>query len=78
VDLLIERPGGVAIVEIKSAAAVAPSFFDGLAYYRTLAKTARLHVDAFLVYGGSREHEHAAGLALPWNRLDRIAAAGEK
>jgi len=71
VDLLIERPDGVSLVEMKSASTVDRSFFDGLSYYKKLAPGA-LKMASFVVHGGEQTRDHAAGTALPWHTLDTI------
>jgi hypothetical protein len=67
VDLVIERPAGEALVEVKSGATVASEFFRGIEYWKTNAVAPE--TPAFLIYGGDEDENRAAATIVSWRRL---------
>jgi len=64
VDLLVDGPGGLLPVEIKSGATVPSDAFRGLDHWRTLAGDPESR--ALLVYGGDRRHRRRGVEIRPW------------
>jgi len=58
IDLLIEKPGSLYPVEIKSAQTINPGFFDNLLYYNRLSG----NTGATLLYGGSESQNRSNGI----------------
>jgi len=70
VDYLLERPGGLVPVEIKSGETVQRSMFDGLEYWSRL--TGNENDAGFLVYGGREDQHRAHGRVLGWRSLGQL------
>jgi uncharacterized protein len=70
VDCIIEGADKLYPVEIKSSQTKAIQFFDGLNYYRRLAKTKSKK--SFVVYGGKEKADTKYGLMLPWDDMDEL------
>ena len=70
VDCIIDTAGKLYPVEIKSSHTKSLHFFDGLNYYRTLAKTKSKQ--SFVVYGGKEKVDTKDGLMLPWDEMDEL------
>jgi predicted AAA+ superfamily ATPase len=70
VDCIIEARGKLYPVEIKSSHTKSIHFFDGLNYYKTLAKAKSKK--SFVVYGGKEKVETKDGLMLPWNVMEEL------
>ncbi len=70
VDCVIDNNTGLYPVEIKSGQTKSPHFFDGVNYYRSLAKTKSKK--GMVVYGGKDILTTADGLLLPWNKMDAL------
>lgn len=68
VDLLLQKPQGTEIVEIKSTQTIMPELFKGLNYYSSLEKEVKL--TKTLVYTGSVRQNRSAAQVLPWNEID--------
>ena len=73
VDLVIEQPDNVALVEAKSSATASSSLFNG-------TKRVRQHIghlfrscDVAVVYGGDEFQEHADGRLIPWRMLRAVS-----
>lgn len=71
VDLVIEHPSGLSLVEAKSAATPSSSLLAGAR--RVRGHLAERHPDAGVVcvYGGDDPQERSDGLLVPWHRLHR-------
>ncbi|MXW16333.1 MAG: DUF4143 domain-containing protein [Gemmatimonadetes bacterium] len=73
VDLVIERPGGLTLVEAKSAATPSSSLFHR-------AERVRRHFrggdapDVVVVYGGDERQERGAGMLVPWQEAGVVGA----
>ena len=69
VDLVIEHPSGLSLVEAKSAATPSSSLLAGAR--RVRGHLAELHPDAdtICVYGGDDPQERSDGPLVPWHRL---------
>jgi len=73
VDLVIERSGGLTLVEAKSAATPSSSLFRG-------AERVRRHFrdvdppDVIVVYGGEERQERGAGMLVPWQEAGVVGA----
>jgi len=70
VDCIIESAGNLYPVEIKSSLTKSPHFFDGLNYYKNLAKPALLK--SYVVYRGNEKVSTKNGTLLPWNNLGEL------
>ncbi len=69
VDLMVERPSGVTLVEAKSAQTPSASLFDRARRVQRHLNEASLSCDATVAYGGDAPQEREAGRLIPWNRL---------
>ncbi len=70
VDCIIENAGKLYPIEIKSSQTKSMHFFDGLNYYRGLAKLKSKK--SFVVYGGKEKADTKDGLMLPWDAMDEL------
>lgn len=64
VDLLIQKPKSVEVVEIKATQTIMPDLFKGLNYFENLAEYDNLKKT--LVYGGNEYQQRSAGSVVPW------------
>ncbi len=69
IDILLDRGATVAPVEVKSAATIADSFFDGLTYYRNLNAQSE---SGTLVYGGTGNQTRRGHQVIDFRSLDQI------
>jgi len=78
VDLVIESPEVVHLVEVKSGATIARDFFDALRKLGEAATAAHPTVPVlrWVVYGGDAEQRRTDATALPWRDVARILAVG--
>ena len=70
VDCIIESGKKLFPIEIKSSHTKSIHFFDGLSYYKGLAKAKSKK--GFVVYGGKEKMDTKDGLLLPWNEMDEL------
>jgi uncharacterized protein len=70
VDVILESGNHLVPIEIKSSQTKSLHFFDGLKYYKNLAKAKSKN--GFVVYGGKDGIITSDGEILPWNKLDNI------
>ena len=70
VDLLLENPTELIPVEIKSGQTVNSDFFTGLEDWLTLAQPSQPR--AWLVYGGSENHQRKNTRVLSWRNLPAL------
>lgn len=71
VDVVVERPDGLTLVEVKSAQTASESLLDGARRVRgLLARTVR-RCDVIAVYGGDAPQERTDGKIVPWSALHR-------
>ena len=70
VDLLMETTNQLIPVEIKSSQTVNADFFKGLEDWLTLAQPRRPR--AWLVYGGSEDHQRKTTRVLSWRHLPAL------
>ena len=70
VDVILESSNQLTPVEIKSSQTKSTHYFDGLAYYKTLAK--EKSKKGFVVYGGNETLKLKTGTLLPWNNMDEL------
>lgn len=64
IDVLLDLGPNLVPLEIKSAQTVASDFFDGIKYWKELAK--RPEGPAALVYGGDRAFQRSGVVVYPW------------
>lgn len=64
VDLLLEKPRQIEIIEIKATRTVIPDLFKGLHYFSALMPDG--NVEKTLVYGGSENQQREAGTVVSW------------
>ncbi len=69
VDLVIERPQQVTLVEAKSAETASSSLFAGARRVRRHLDDASRECDVVVVYGGDRGQRRTEGRLTPWRRL---------
>jgi len=70
VDLLVDHPGQLTAIELKSGATIAADFFKGLNYFAAVNTTPTNKV---LVYGGTQEQQRSDGTMIrPWNKLEGL------
>jgi uncharacterized protein len=70
VDIIIESGHHLVPVEVKSSQTKSLHFFDGLKYYKNLAKTKSKQ--GFVVYGGKDGITTSDGEMLAWNNLNNL------
>ena len=70
VDFVLESPGGVVGLEIKSSKSVAPSDCAGLRALSETVKGGRKFLRGAVLYGGDKPRALGGGIyALPWSKL---------
>ena len=69
VDLVIERPQQVTLIEAKSAETASSSLFAGARRVRRHLDDASRDCDVVVVYGGDRGQRRTEGRLTPWRRL---------
>ena len=70
VDCIIESEGKFWPVEIKSSQTKSIHFFDGLNYYRSLAKLKSKQ--SFVVYAGKEKLITKNGFLIPWDSMEEL------
>ncbi|MDE0701868.1 MAG: ATP-binding protein [Acidimicrobiaceae bacterium] len=69
VDLLVERPTGLALVETKAAATPSSRLLDAPRRIRRHLAEAHRNVDAYVVYGGDEMQRRSDGVVIPWHEF---------
>ncbi len=69
VDIVIERPTGLALVETKAAATPSSQLLDAPRRVRQHLAETRPNTDAFVVYGGDDTQNRSDGTIIPWHKL---------
>ena len=69
IDLVIEQPDRITLVEAKSAATASASFFDGAKRVRRHFSELSRPCDVAVAYGGDQFQERADGRLIPWRML---------
>jgi hypothetical protein len=70
VDVIIETASQLVPIEIKSSQTRSLHFFDGINYYKNLAKAKSRK--GFAVYGGKETVDTKDGMILPWNKIEEL------
>ncbi|MBS0185871.1 MAG: hypothetical protein JSS34_05970 [Proteobacteria bacterium] len=55
-------------IEVKSSQTISSSFFEGLLYWKNLAKEEK----GYLIYAGEKEESRSNFSLLPWNKVEVI------
>ena len=71
VDLVIERPDGLILLEVKSTETPSASVFRGTERVRGHFPHGTVH-DAAVVYGGEEDQQRTAGRLIPWRTLGTV------
>ena len=69
VDLIIEHPSSVTLVEAKSSQTPSSSLFDGARRVRRHLVDSSLPCDVVVAYGGDQYQNRAHGRLIPWDRV---------
>ena len=69
VDLVIEHPSSVTLVEAKSSQTPSSSLFDGARRVRRHLVDSSLPCDVVVAYGGDQYQNRAHGRLIPWDRV---------
>ena len=69
VDLVVETPERLTLVEAKSARTASPGLFDGLRRVSDRITQPSRPCDGFLVYGGEESLTRSDAKLVPWSRL---------
>ena len=72
-DLVIEEPDGLTVIEAKSAATPSSSLLDGVKRVRPHLQDLRPRWDASVVYGGDDRQERSDGRLVPWRLVRSVA-----
>ena len=73
VDLVIEQPSGLTLIEAKSSQTQSSSLFSGaLRVQRNLA-AASLPIEIAVIYGGSESQVRSVGRLIPWDSVHEAA-----
>ena len=70
VDLVVEKPQEIEIVEIKATRTIMPNLFKGLNYFASLETNTKL--TKTLVYGGNEHQMRSVAQVLPWSEVCTI------
>lgn len=71
VDLVIEQPDGLTLVEAKAAQTASGSLFDGARRVRRHLSEASRSGEIVVVYGGEEAQRRSDGSLVPWSTLHR-------
>ena len=74
VDLVIEHPSRVTLVEAKSSQTPSSSLFDGVKRVQRHLVDSSLPCDAVVAYGGSESQDRAIGRLIPWDSVHEVNA----
>ena len=69
IDLVIEQPARITLIEAKSAATASSSFFDGAKRVRRHFSELPRPCDVAVAYGGDQFQQRADGRLIPWRML---------
>ena len=69
IDLVIEQPARITLIEAKSAATASSSFFDGAKRVRRHFSELPRPCDVAVAYGGDQFQQRADGRLIPWLML---------
>ena len=72
VDLLIERPDGITLVEAKSSRTASSSLFAGARRVRRHLADAGRPCDVLVAYGGNEAQERTEGRLVSWDGLHKV------
>ena len=73
VDLVIEHPSRLTLVEAKSSQTSSASLFQGAMRVQRHLADASLACDISVVYGGGESQNRASGRLIPWDRIHEAA-----
>lgn len=73
VDLVIERPSGLTLVEAKSSQTPSTSLFSGALRVQRQLAAASLSCDVAVIYGGEESQTRAVGRVIPWDSVHEAA-----
>ena len=68
-DLVVDEPDALTLVEAKSAATPATSLFDGVRRVRPRLQDLRPGCAAAVVYGGEEDQQRRDGRLIPWRQV---------
>ncbi len=71
-DLVVARPGGIALVEAKSAGTASKSLFDGTGRVRRHLARSAGPCPVVVVYGGDRVERRGTDTLIPWRALHEL------
>ena len=69
VDLVIDQPDGLSLVEARSSTTATSSLFDGIRRVRRHFADAPPECDVSVAYGGDQFQQRAEGRLIPWSML---------
>ncbi|MCY3821070.1 MAG: DUF4143 domain-containing protein [Gammaproteobacteria bacterium] len=69
VDLVIDRPAGLSLIEAKSSTTASSSLFDGIRRVRRHFADTSSDFDATVAYGGDQFQKREEGRLTPWSML---------
>jgi len=67
VDMLLKKPGGFDIFEVKATQTITPALFNGMDLFGELASPAEVHKT--LIYGGSENQERSKYSVVGWENI---------
>ena len=70
-DLVIEHPDRLEIVEVKSSETATSRLFGGVKRVRTHLESASKRCESRVVYGGSEAQRRSEAELVPWTEVDR-------
>ena len=76
VDLVIEHPSGVTLMEAKASQTPSSSLFDGALRVRRQITDPGISCDVTVVYGGEELQRRSVGSLMPWNKLHEAVSWG--
>ena len=72
-DLVVEAPDRLTVIEAKSAATPSSSLLDGVKRVRPHLQDLRPRWDAAVVYGGEERQQRTGGRLIPWRLVRSVA-----
>ncbi|MBL4770578.1 MAG: ATP-binding protein [Planctomycetes bacterium] len=68
-DLLLERPKGITLIEVKASQTPSQSMFKAIGLVAEHLEHEPGILDSMVVYGGDKEQKRTAGQIIPWSKV---------
>ncbi len=76
-DLVLERPKGITLVEVKASQTPSQSMFKAMSLVTEHLENESGTIDSIVVYGGDKEQKRTTGQIIPWSQVCKQTWASE-